>query len=151
MSAQPGLFPESMQQVIDRLDGEILALLLGGAGGKFSLALSPAERKVLAAIRYHRGHNHAISLDDIQTRTSINGRTVKHVVRSLRMNFRLPIGSSKHSAKGGYFLMIDPEDIAIWRGDVLDQVRAELEVIRAAAGDQTVQELLGQLRVEVSA
>jgi meiotically up-regulated gene 157 (Mug157) protein len=65
------------------------------------------------------------------------------------MNYRLPIGSSKHGTDGGYFLMITGEDRAIWVKDVLDQVRAELAVLHAAAGQQATLELLGQLQIEV--
>jgi hypothetical protein len=145
----PSLFPPTTEEIIERLDRQILALLMGGTGGPLNYTLSAGERKILEAIRYHRGRNRAVSLEDIQSRTGINGRNVKHFVRCLRMNFQLPIGSSKHAKGGGYFLMVEDADVAVWRTSVLDQVRAEIAVLRAAAGAHVVQELLGQLSIEI--
>jgi hypothetical protein len=66
------------------------------------------------------------------------------------MSFHLPIGSSKHSTKGGYFLMVSDADRAVWRGDVTDQIRAEVEVLRAADGHSGALEVLGQLQMELT-
>ena len=145
---QAMLFPEPAESVSARLDSTIVCLLFGTPGGRFEVALDGDERAVLAAIRFHRGRDNAININAIQQRTHLNGRAIKKAVRGLRLNYFLPIGSSKHSAEGGYFLMLTPEDRAVWSTDVLDQVRAELSVLRAAAGHQAGLELLGQLRQE---
>ena len=149
MNAQPSLFADSRELRVQRIDQEILNLLTGIPGGPLSLRLTDDERQVLAMIRYRRGASNAIKLAEIQQRTRLNVRTIKDAVRTLRMNFHLPIGSSKHAENGGYFLMITPEDRAIWRKDVLDQARAQLAVLRACDGRQAALEALGQLRAEM--
>jgi hypothetical protein len=90
-----------------------------------------------------------MAIREIQERTKLEPRTIKQAVRTLRLNFHLPIASWKHAERGGYFLIVDEEDRAAWVKDVLDQVRAELLVLRAAAGAQAGLELLGQLRMEI--
>jgi hypothetical protein len=149
LSTQPSLFADAREVRIQRIDQEILNLLTGIAGGPLGLRLTDDEREVLTMIRYHRGAASAIKLADIQQRTRLNVRTIKDAVRTLRMNFHLPLGSSKHAETGGYFLMISSEDRAIWRKDVLDQARAQLAVLHACDGRQAALEALGQLRAEL--
>lgn len=146
---QASLFPETQEMAIARLDSQILDLMLGHNGGPLGLTLEEDEKSVLRAIRYMRGVRNAITIAELQKITNLSPREIKKSVRTLRMSFQLPIGSSKHSEHGGYFLIISAEDRSVWVGDVLDQVRAELAVLRAAAGPQATLELLGQLRAEV--
>lgn len=151
MSTQPTLFPESPEAAIMRLDQSILTLILGYPGGPLGLALDSEAKAVLGCIRYQRGLTNTITISDIQERTKFNVRQIKKAVRTLRLNYNLPIGSSKRGNDGGYYLMISQDDQTAWVKDVLDQVRAELAVLRAAAGPQVTLELLGQLQLEVKA
>ncbi len=103
---------------------------------------------MLRAIRYMRGLANTIPISELQQTTKLSARQIKEVVRNLRISFRLPIGSSKRSGAGGYYLIVSAADRAAWVNDVLNQVRAELAVLRAAAGPQATLELLGQLHME---
>ena len=150
MSTQPSLFPESREEAIARLDSIIQDLVLGYSGGPLNLTLQDHEKAVLRAIRYMRGLDNAISISEVQKITHLDPRSIKEAVRTLRMSFHLPIGSSKHSTKGGYFLMVSDADRAVWRGDVTDQIRAEVEVLRAADGHSGALEVLGQLQMELT-
>lgn len=149
MSTQPSLFPEASEVAIARLDSSILDLILGHPGGPQNLTLEEREKAVLRAIRYMRGQANTITIAEISKLTRLNPREIKLAVRTLRINFHLPIGSSKSGSDSGYFLMITEADRAVWAKDVLDQVRAELAVLRAGAGRQATLELLGQLHMEV--
>jgi hypothetical protein len=93
----------------------------------------------------------AVNISEIQERAKLSARTIKGAVRSLRINFHLPIASWKHSTDGGYYLIVDDADRAAWVKDVTDQVRAEVAVLRAAAGPKAGLELLGQLQIELTA
>ena len=150
MSTQPSLFAESPEAAIAKLDNEILLMLIGQSGGPLGLVLSEDEKNVLRAIRYRRGLANTIAIAELQQITKLSARQIKEVVRNLRINFRVPVGSSKRANAGGYYLIITPEDRAAWVKDVLDQVRAELAVLRAAAGPQATLELLGQLHMEAN-
>ncbi len=146
--SQPGLFPEPLEVRVAKLDATILKLIMGHPGGALSLTLTDDERGVLRMLRFARGASYAVPLREIEGRTKLVARSIKQCVRNLRLNFSLPIGSAKSSSGGGYFLMVTPEDRAIWAKDVLDQVRAEVAVLRSTLGRQETLELLGQLRIE---
>jgi hypothetical protein len=149
LSMQASLFPESIELRISRLDGNIVHLLCGRPGGPLNIALEDAEKHVLDCLRFRRGIKNAMPIREIQERAKLEPRTIKQAVRTLRLNFHMPIASWKYAERGGYFLIVDEADRAAWVKDVLDQVRAELLVLRAAAGAQAGLELLGQLRIEI--
>jgi hypothetical protein len=148
-SIMPSLFPESQEMRLQRLDAEILHLLMGHAGGTLRFPLDDSEKAVLQCLRYRRGLANAMTIREIQLRTKMEPRSIKQAVRTLRLNFCLPIASWKHADRGGYYLIVDEADRAAWVKDVLDQVRAEVAVLRAAAGRQAGLELLGQLHMEM--
>jgi hypothetical protein len=152
------LFPDLSPSVEERarlLDLEIELLLFGKPGGPLKLNLSDDEKQVLRAIRFHRGADRAITIRQMRDlwvkSVQLSERQVKNAVRTLRIDFRLPIGSSKKGSDGGYFLMLTEQDHAILHKQVLDQVRAELEVLKAVDGPRAALELLGQLQIEVDA
>ena len=147
------LFPDlgpTIEQRIQQIDAEILNLLMGKSGGPLGLCLSDDQKLILRALRYRRGAANAISIRELQTTRGaiMSDRAIKAVVHELRTTYRLPIGSNK-GTPAGYYIMISPEDHAILRAQILDQVRAELEVLKATSGPHAAIELLGQLRIEV--
>jgi hypothetical protein len=143
------LFPESVDMRKQRLGAEMDHLLLRRPGGPLKIPLEDSEKAVLDCLRYRYGIRNAMTIREIQLRTQLDPRTIKQSVRTLRINFRMPIGSWKHADKGGYFIILDDEDRSAWVKDVLDQVRAEVGVLKAAAGRQAGLELLGQLQIEI--
>ena len=151
MSEMQSLFPEAPEEIRVRVDSEIATLLLGISGGPLGIPINSDARRVLGAIRYHRGRANAIRIDTIRVKTDLGDRAIKKAVRDLRLTYRLPIGSSKRADGGGYYLMLTPEDRAAWMKDVLDQVRAEVEVLASAAGQQAALEMLDQLRIAAQA
>jgi hypothetical protein len=152
---EQSLFPDlavSVEQRKRTIDSEILMLLMGKPGGPLNLTLSDDEKAVLTAIRYSRGAANAYPIREMQRRPGcehLTDREIKKAVRTLRINFHLPIGSSKQGSAGGYFIMLTDEDHSVLRNQVLDQVRAELEVLKSVDGPRAALELLGQLQLEV--
>jgi predicted transcriptional regulator len=145
---QTSLFPESAEKRMERFDDLILHLICGGEGGPLNLQLEENEKTVLQCLRYKRGQKNAMQIREIHERTKLDPRTIKQAVRTLRLNFHLPIASWKHSDKGGYYLIVDEADRAAWVKDMTDQIRSEIAVLRAAAGHQAHLELLGQLQLD---
>ena len=140
-------FPESQQMRVQRIDAELQHLLMSGAN-EAGLYLDEEEKAVLRCIRFRRGLANAVPIREVQQRTSLGPRAIKEIVRTLRLNFRLPIGSSKRGAEGGYYVMVCKEDLDAWVGEVVLQIRAEAELVRSAAGPHAMRELLGQLTLE---
>ena len=145
---QTSLFPESIETRQQRIGAEMDNLLCRRPGGPLNLQLEDDERNVLECLRYRYRIRNAMPIREIQLRTKLDARVIKQAVRTLRINFQLPIGSWKDASRGGYFIIVDDEDRAAWVKDVLDQVRAEISVLKAAAGRQAGLELLGQLQLE---
>lgn len=146
------LFPDAeltKQQRAEQLDQQIVALICGQAGGPYGIHLSADESAALRIIRFHRGVENAISIRTLRERLRKSDRDIKKIVRNLRVSFHLPIGSSKDSTDGGYFLILTPEDQRVFDASFLDQVRAQVQAHRCAAGPQRTRELLGQLLLEV--
>lgn len=149
MVEQSSLFPEHPADAAARRDAAILLLLSGHVGGPRQMPLGQDEKNVLRCIRYQRGRAHAVSISAIREKTGLNPRQIKSAVRSLRLNFSLAIGSSKHAGDGGYYLIVDKEDLDSFIATALDQVKAEIEVVRAVGGRQAALDLVGQLSLEV--
>lgn len=147
MSAQPSLFPETAEERIQRIDGEILALLMGKPGGQFGAVLGEAERAVLPHIRYHRGAKNAITIREIKECTGLNERVIKDAVRKLRLDFRMPIGANRGDG-GGYYLVVTREDLELFKTQYLGQIRQEFDVYRAIIGEQADMELIQALKAE---
>lgn len=146
---QASLFPESQELVTSRIDAQISWLLFGHAGGALNIPLEHREREVLRLLRYRRGLANAMPLREIEEKAGLSPREIKETVRALRLNFHLPIGSSKSGTAGGYYLIVSAEDMAAWVKDFTDQIRAQAEVLRAVAGAPATQALFGQLALEV--
>jgi hypothetical protein len=147
------LFPDfeevNKQNRSDEIDQKIVELLTRKAMSVTGLPLEEDEYYVLKAIRFHRGHKNAISIRELTSKLNLGVREIKQIVRTLRMDFRLPIGSSKSATDGGYFIILTPEDMAAYVRGPLDQIRAELEVVHAVAGQAAALEILGQLQLEL--
>ena len=133
----------------DAVDQQIVDLLTGKNGGPMGLRPSAEEMAVLRAIRYHRGAKNAISIRDLQAKIDLSEREIKQIVRTLRVAFRLPIGSSKSATAGGYFIVVSIEDQEIAASGPLAQIRAEVEVLRLITSPERTKELLGQIQLEV--
>ncbi len=129
------------------IDSQTRALVFGGSDHGLSLTID--EKQVLTCIRFRRGAENAISIREITKSTGLEPREVKNIVRTLRCNFHLPIGSSKHAIKGGYFIILTQQDQAIFDSDFLGQIRAQVDAHRAVSGPHRTRELLGQLQMEI--
>jgi len=143
------LFP-SEESYRAEIDQRIVDMLSGYRLGLRGEHLDSAEMAVLRAIRFHRGASNAISIRELQSRMKLSEREIKQIVRTLRIDFRLPIGSSKHSTSGGYFIIVSIEDQDIAAKGPLEQIRAEAEVLKVVTSPERTRELLGQIQLEVN-
>ena len=131
------------------VDQQIAEILHGMPGGPRGLYLDSAETAVLRAIRFHRGAANPIGIRELVTRLKISEREVKQIVRTLRVDFRLPIGSSKSATNGGYFIIASIADQETAIQGPLAQIRAEAEILKVLTSPARTRELLGQIQLEV--
>jgi|SRR6185437_2067544 len=147
MSTEP-LFKAEVSPA-DAVDQQIVELLHGLRNGPLGEHLDSAEMAVLRLIRYRRGVANAISIREIQEKLDLGEREIKQIVRTLRIDFRLPIGSSKNGSTGGYFIIASIEDQAVAVAGPLAQIRAEAEILKVLTNPERTRELLGQIQLEV--
>lgn len=139
----------AQSEVVEEIDQQISDLANGGRLGPLGQHLDSAEIAVLRAIRFHRGARNAITIAELRERIQLSEREIKQIVRTLRVDFRLPIGSSKNSVGGGYFVIVSIEDQEIATAGPLAQIRAEIEVLKVVTSPERTRELLGQIQLEV--
>lgn len=143
------LFANEIEMRREALDLRITQLLYGTGEGLFGHALNAPERVVLKALRYHTSSSNPITIRQLSSKTEMNERDVKDVVRRLRLSFGLPIGASRNGANGGYYFILTDEDRRLFKTMFMQQIKAELEVMRVVCTADETRELLGQLTLEV--
>jgi hypothetical protein len=148
----PSLFANLPEERAAALDQRIGELLYSQGRNKFGDTLSPEERGVLRCIRFHRDSSRPITIREIAALTHLSERRIKAAVRALRLSFSVPIGAAKSGPEGGgYFLMLNPRDLAIFLASQTQQVIAEVALLKEFGGSQAALELLGQLQLEMKA
>lgn len=143
------LFANEIQMRREALDLRITQLLYGAGEGQFGLSLNSMERTVLKVLRYHTSVANAITIAQLSEKTKLNAREVKEIVRRLRLGFGLPIGASRSGSSGGYYFILTDEDRRLFKTQFMQQIKAELEVMRVVCTAEETRELLGQLTLEV--
>lgn len=74
-------------------------------------------------------------------------RTLKGMVATLRNDWKLPIGSSRHEDKSGYYWINKPEDALAWFNSYTAQARQEMKTAYRLI-KRHYPELAGQLRFD---
>lgn len=141
----PTLFANEPAERAQALDQKIVDLLYGKGTSIFGDPLSFGQRGVLKALRYHTSSDNTITIRELRAKAGGNERDVKDSIRALRLNFGLPIGANRSGENGGYYFILSQKDMQIFLSQYLQQIRAELEVVRAVGGESATRELLGQL------
>jgi len=72
--------------------------------------MKPDQVDVWRVVHRHRGRDSAILARDIASVTGISERTVRKIIRSLRLEFHKPIGSNTGSP-AGYYLAVTLEEL----------------------------------------
>lgn len=108
------------------------------------------EKQILHILRFHMGADRALKIRELARRTELSERAIKEAVRSLVIDYRLPIASSKDRRDGGYYLILTDSEQRDAVATVGKQIRAEAMRLRVLAGEHETVELLGQLQLEVT-
>ena len=105
------------------------------------------EQSVWHYIANHRGRDNAIGARDLAQLTRIPERRVRSIVRSLRLNFHKPIGSTTH-APAGFYLCTSADELREWRERWRRHAVKELKM--AYDTDKfNIDDLLSQIRLEL--
>jgi hypothetical protein len=131
----------------DQLAGQAEEILFRN-GGPWPIGAD--EKSILMILRMHLGAERAIKIRELVEKTGLDPRAVKEAVRSLVIDFKLPIASSKAGRDGGYFLILTDTEQRDAVSTVSKQIRAEAMRLRVLAGAHDTVQLLGQLQLEVT-
>ena len=108
------------------------------------------QRALLYKLEYHIGREKAVSVGELAERLKQTPRSVKEIVRELRMQpFRVPIGSSRDQKEGGYFLCATVEERLETAEQYSRQAFSELKVWRDLLEPHELAERLGQLQLQL--
>lgn len=128
------------------LEGRIAAVL---AGAPIPGWPAPDQaRQVLEALRTARGAAAARPIRELAEQLGIEPREVKKWVRSLVVEFHLPIVGSRIPPYG-YYLAISESERTYASATLKCEIRALAQRVQALEGKQTLREFLGQLRMDL--
>jgi hypothetical protein len=103
-------------------------------------------KRLLWILTEHKGAANPIPLRDLIARTGMEGRELKAMVRSLVVDFEIPIGASRAEPVGYYLAMNATERLAAAR-PYIAEIRKLAQRVRALIGGQAFVEELGQMRI----
>jgi hypothetical protein len=109
---------------------------------------SGIERVIAEIIWTHRGRKNPISIDMLSRSVGRDERTVKGVVEQLVVTHGLKIGGSRAEAGGGYFVVVDAEDLEAAVRPYRSQILAMWRRLRVLCEAHALRELHGQLTIE---
>jgi hypothetical protein len=120
--------------------------VLAGASGPWPLPAGYAP--LLAALLRHRGAASPIAIAELTTFLPLNEREIKAAVKSLVEDFNVPIGASR-GKPCGYFLILTAEDVALALRPLVKELRSISRRARVLGGRRRLNELLGQIQIEM--
>ena len=111
--------------------------------------LDGAQELFLNLIKKHQGRGRSVPLSEIAGRMHCTPRTVKDIVREMRLNFGVLICSSR--GDDGYWLAANEEEVRESMRPYFAQAMSELRVFHAMNRNvQSIDEMLSQIRLELT-
>jgi hypothetical protein len=145
MTDQPSLFPETTEGRAHRIDVMILDVLCGRA----AYPVNDRQRALLDVLRMRRGRQRAISIGELGERLKLNPRAVKLEIADLTVRFRLPIGSSRDAAEGGYYLVMTHDEAIDSAAPHIHQGIAHFKRAAVLLDKHDLNVMLGQLLLQL--
>ncbi len=108
-----------------------------------------AERSVANLIFERKGRANPLSIARLRESTGLSDRAVKGAVEQLVVHHGFPIGASRNSSRGGYFWIVDAEDLAVTVKPSEGQIIAMSRRLRRLNSPARNLELHGQVGIEL--
>lgn len=149
MNQQPQLFVTKTDRelAIEReiaVDKQILAVMRGPC----MYPVTDRQRDLVEHLRFRYGQKNAVQIGFLAEQLKTTPRQIKEDIADLTVRFRLPIGSSRDSERGGYYLAMTYADRVAAATPHLHQARAHLARVRALLDEHEMNDLMGQLSFE---
>ncbi len=137
------LFETFADKALRRVDD-----VLAGRECKWSPDLQATT--LLRDLRAHQGASRAVPLTTLAETLHLGVRTIKDLVRDLRLNFGVLICSSREGDAGGYWIAATDIEVEEAMRPLFNQAISELRVVHAMRrGSRTIDETLSQIRLEL--
>jgi biotin operon repressor len=111
--------------------------------------VSQQEIELLRSLLFHVGKDRAISRADLARKLNKPDRLVRSMVRSLRMDFGVAIGTNRSAGNSGYYLVSTAEEARELTQKLQQQAISILRVCRSLGGRHATAEFFGQARIEL--
>lgn len=137
-----------MDQPLLQFGPDVDAVIADAVAGRGALPW-PMEiemKKLLWILAEHKGAANPIQLRDLVARTGFDGRVVKAMVRSLVVDFEIPIGASR-AEPAGYFVATNATERLAAARPYIAEIRKLASRVKALIGGQAFVEELGQMRM----
>jgi hypothetical protein len=129
------------------IDHLVEETLLGRRGPGWAL---PAHaHALLRLLRFCPGAAKAHRIDDLALLLDVTPRDIKAAARTLVCDFGLPIAGSRRPPYG-YYLAVTADEIGAALDPLVGELRAIAQRVRSLGGRRRLQELLGQIELDLS-
>lgn len=133
-----------------RIERELHEVLVLGRGPR---RLLDEERRIAQILRFHKGKQTALPLKDLALKlgsdgSAVSDRLVKALIRSLIVDFRLPIGSCRGELHG-YYLIRTIEEARDTARPLVNEIKKLAQRVRVNVGRHYALEILGQVQLEL--
>lgn len=112
------------------------------------IPMSDEEHRVAKILERAKGRANAVARKEIERLTGFPERTVKKAVEGLRKDHGWLVGALRVEG-GGYFLVVDEEDLKVAFGPYLAQAIDMIRYAKKRVPEAMWKELAGQLRLEI--
>jgi len=111
--------------------------------------VTPEKKEALVAgmIWQHQGRANPIAISLLSKATGWSAREIKSIVEQLVVTHRMKIGASRNQETGGYFVVVDAEDVEVAARPYRNQVFAMMRRLRVLLSEHKMREFHGQLTI----
>lgn len=111
--------------------------------------VTPEKKEVVVAgmIWRHQGRANPIAISLLSKATGWSAREIKSIVEQLVVTHHMKIGASRNQESGGYFVVVDAEDVELAAKSYRNQIFAMLRRLRVLLSEHELRKLYGQLEM----
>lgn len=135
-----------MDQPLLQFGPDVDGAIADAVAGRGAWEMDIDTKRLLWILTEHKGASNPIPLRELIAKTGIEGRELKAMVRSLVVDFEIPIGASRAEPVGYYMAMNATERLAAAR-PYIHEIRKLASRVKALIGGQAFIEELGQMRM----
>jgi len=117
--------------------------------GKGPWELSQRQRRLVELLRGRQGASLAMPCKELEAKLTCDDRAIRSDVRSLVMDFHLPIVASRDSDTGGYFFAVTHEERVRYTEQYINEGKKLFARAAIIRNERDIAKLLGQKEINL--